>query len=109
MVAAPIRSYIPVLKYKRFLSPQTNSAYMLFYERCPVKTKEQIEREEEQQEKEPSKKFNFELSKELEQVCCIMKEEITVLGTIFHSFIVTEAKMWFSVQSQHSHHSIILM
>ena len=34
-----------------------------------MKTKEQIEREEELQDKEPSKKFNFELSKELEQVC----------------------------------------
>ena len=47
---------------------QTNSAYMLFYERCPPKTKEQLEKEEEIQEKEPPKKFNFELSKELEQV-----------------------------------------
>ena len=41
---------------------------MLFYERCPLKTKEQMEKEEEVIEKEPIKKFNFELSKELEQV-----------------------------------------
>ena len=41
-----------------------------------MKTKEQIEREEELQEKdvkEPTKKFNFELSKELEQVCFFCK------------------------------------
>ena len=41
---------------------QTNSAYMLFYEKCATSCKEELEKIE------PSKKFNFELSKELEQV-----------------------------------------
>jgi len=48
-----------------FLFPQTNSAYMLFYERCLPSTTDKVQEEE---PVDPKKKFNFELSKELEQV-----------------------------------------
>lgn len=43
---------------------QTNSAYMLFYERCQPSAVDKVPEEV----GDPKKKFNFELSKELEQV-----------------------------------------
>lgn len=55
------------MKYMKFPFPfQTNSAYMLFYERCLPSASDKTPEEE---VGDPKKKFNFELSKELEQVC----------------------------------------
>lgn len=48
-----------------FLFAQTNSAYMLFYERIPSSARE---KEVEKEESKPVQKFCFELSKELADV-----------------------------------------
>ncbi|XP_053405325.1 ubiquitin carboxyl-terminal hydrolase 34-like isoform X2 [Mercenaria mercenaria] len=52
-------------KFMDFSFEKTNSAYMLFYEKCLPSMKEKVP--EEEKIGEPAKKFNFELSKELEQ------------------------------------------
>ena len=44
---------------------QTNSAYMLFYERCPKKEKDGCSK---RLHPEPHQKFNFELTKDLGEV-----------------------------------------
>lgn len=50
-------------KFMDFSFEKTNSAYMLFYERCPIK--KDTEEPKKLLEVEPVQKFNFELSKEL--------------------------------------------
>ncbi|XP_021379697.1 ubiquitin carboxyl-terminal hydrolase 34-like isoform X3 [Mizuhopecten yessoensis] len=50
-------------KFMDFSFEKTNSAYMLFYERCPAK--KDTEEPNKLLEVEPVQKFNFELSKEL--------------------------------------------
>ncbi|XP_052272263.1 ubiquitin carboxyl-terminal hydrolase 34-like isoform X3 [Dreissena polymorpha] len=54
-------------KFMDFSFEKTNSAYMLFYERCPPSVHEKIATTDDENSGEARKKFNFELSKELEQ------------------------------------------
>ncbi|XP_052769790.1 ubiquitin carboxyl-terminal hydrolase 34-like isoform X3 [Mya arenaria] len=52
-------------KFMDFSFEKTNSAYMLFYERCQPNTRDK--QKDEDKSVDTRKKFNFELSKELEQ------------------------------------------